>query len=92
MFAILPPVLGQDMSAKSPDEIAGLFNGRNLGGFYTYLEHSKYEDPKRVFTIQGGLLRISGEEWGGVVTKDSYRDYHLVVEWKWGAPDCGGTI
>lgn len=60
------------------------FNGRDLTGFYTYLHDSKYEDPKKVFTVKDGLLRISGEEWGGVVTKAEYENYQLVVEWKWG--------
>ena len=61
-----------------------LFNGRDLSGFYTYLQHNKYNDPLHVFTVRDGLLRISGEEFGGISTKDAYRDYHLRMEWKWG--------
>jgi hypothetical protein len=34
--------------------------------------------------VRDGVLRISGEEWGGVATRQMYRDYHLIVEWKWG--------
>jgi hypothetical protein len=60
------------------------FNGRDLSGFYTYLHDNKYEDPKKVFTVKDGILRISGEEWGGVVTKEEYENYLLIVEWKWG--------
>jgi neutral ceramidase len=61
-----------------------LFNGSDLTNFYHYTRESKLEDPNRVFTVRGGLLRISGEEWGGITTKEAYRDYRLVVEWKWG--------
>lgn len=61
-----------------------LFNGSNLDGLYTFLRTTKFEDPKQVFTVRDGLLRISGEEWGGVGTRQDYRDYHLVMEWKWG--------
>lgn len=61
-----------------------LFNGQNLDGWYTWLRESKYEDPKKVFTVANGAIRISGEEWGGIATKEQYRDYHLIVEWKWG--------
>src|SRR5262245_32387605 len=60
------------------------FTGKDLTGFYTYLKENKYEDPKGVFTVKDGILRISGEEWGGVVTKAEYENYQLVVEWKWG--------
>jgi hypothetical protein len=60
------------------------FNGKDLTGFYTYLNKHKYEDPAQVFTVHDGMLRISGEEFGGLTTKDEFHDYHLVVEWKWG--------
>ncbi len=30
------------------------------------------------------MIRISGEEFGGLTTKDEFHDYHLVAEWKWG--------
>lgn len=61
-----------------------LFNGKNLDGWYKWLRENKYEDPKNVFTVQDKMIRISGEEWGGIATRNAYRDYHLVVEWKWG--------
>jgi 3-keto-disaccharide hydrolase len=60
------------------------FNGKDLSGFYTYLHDSKYDDPKKVFTVKDGVLDISGEEFGGLTTRDEFRDYVLIVEWKWG--------
>jgi hypothetical protein len=67
-----------------PERPIPLFNGRNLDGLYTWLEHSKYDDPKRVFTVVDGQLRITGEEWGGIATRQDFRDYRLVAEWRWG--------
>jgi len=61
-----------------------LFDGKSLDNFYTYLKPTKYEDPKKVFTVQKGVIHISGEELGAITTKEAYRDYHLIVEWKWG--------
>jgi Domain of Unknown Function (DUF1080) len=60
------------------------FNGRDLTGFYTYLHDHKYDDPARVFTVSGAMIRISGEELGGLITREEFHDYHLVAEWKWG--------
>lgn len=78
-------LLGAEGDAIAPGgKTIVLFNGRDLTNFYTYLETSKYEDPKQVFTVRNGVLRISGEEWGGITTRQAYRDYHLVAEWKWG--------
>jgi hypothetical protein len=30
------------------------------------------------------MIHVSGEEFGGLTTKDEFRDYHLVADWKWG--------
>ena len=73
----------------TPRQKIQLFNGKDLTGWYTWSRDSKYEDPKKVFSVVNGLLRISGEEWGGVATRNMYRDYHLIVEWKWGGPTLG---
>jgi len=82
---ILTPVWSSDQpAAKRPTAPIVLFNGRNLDNFYTYLKTSRYKDPKGVFSVVDGHIRISGEEWGAVTTRDAFRDYHLIVEWKWG--------
>ena len=61
-----------------------LFNGKNLDGLYTFLKDTKYEDPRGVFTVKDGLLNISGDGWGGVITKDRYADYRVICEFRWG--------
>lgn len=60
------------------------FNGKDLTGFYTYLHDHKYEDPDGVFTVKDGIIRVSGQEFGGFATCGNFKDYHLVVEWRWG--------
>ncbi|MDQ6699720.1 MAG: DUF1080 domain-containing protein, partial [Acidobacteriota bacterium] len=75
--------------AITPHEKITLFNGRDLEGWYTWLREGRYQDPKKVFSVQDGAIRVSGEEWGGIATKQTYRDYHLIVEWKWGGPTHG---
>jgi hypothetical protein len=61
-----------------------LFNGKNLDGLYTWLSDVKYDDPRKVFTVEDGMLHISGDGFGYVCTKQRYKDYHLVVEYRWG--------
>jgi hypothetical protein len=45
-------------------------------------------DPRHVFTVvkEGGenVIRISGENWGAISTKDEYENYHLQLQFKWG--------
>ncbi|MBC7534847.1 MAG: DUF1080 domain-containing protein [Ferruginibacter sp.] len=47
------------------------------------------KDPKNVFTIidQEGekVIRISGQDWGGIATKKEYANFHLQLKFKWGA-------
>ena len=89
LFLALPLLAQTPGTAITPKKKIALFNGKNLDGWYTWLQESKYQDPKHVFTVEDRAIRVSGEEWGGLTTKNMYRDYHLIVEWKWGGPNHG---
>jgi len=78
------PPFAKDLPRIRSGEPVLRFNGKDLSGFYTYTKGHKYEDPKKVFTVHDGMIHISGEEYGGVVTGGNFRDYHLITEWKWG--------
>jgi hypothetical protein len=65
------------------------FNGKDLGGLKTWLRESKGEDPSRVFSVVDGLLRVSGEGMGYVRTEREWKDYRLVVEYRWGTKTDG---
>lgn len=78
-----------------------LFNGRDLSGWYTYLQgKGKDCDPDGVFRVTNGVIRISGQGFGALVSTEEFADYRLRVEyrflggeqfgWKKGwAPDSG---
>lgn len=82
--------------AVAPKEPIVLFNGKDLTNFYTWLNApqgekqrlGKNNDPKKVFTVvtEDGkpAIRVSGEVFGCFTTEKEYKDYHLVVEFKWG--------
>ncbi len=77
-----------DFAKKIPEVTTGdplfEFNGQNLDGFYTYLREHKYDDPESVFRVENRMIRISGAEFGGLITNESFENYLLTVEWKWG--------
>lgn len=59
-----------------------LFNGKDLSNWIFYLKNPEV-DPATVFTVQDGLVHISGNPFGYMRTKDLYSDYKLHVEWRW---------
>ncbi|HKO79907.1 MAG TPA: DUF1080 domain-containing protein [Chitinophagaceae bacterium] len=62
-----------------------LFNGKDISGWYTFLKtKGKSNDPDTVFSVNNGLLKITGKEFGYIVTERSFSNFHLVVEFKWG--------
>ncbi len=66
------------------DDVIHLFNGKSLDGFYTWMQETKYEDPNQVFRVTNGMLHITGNGMGGILTKEEYHNYHLVLEFRWG--------
>lgn len=73
-----------------PDETISLFNGKDLSSFYIWLPKYGHEDPDKVFTVVNDLdgapaIRISGQHYGGLITREEYSDYKLVAEFRWGS-------
>ncbi len=61
------------------------FDGTDLSHFDTFLrDRGLNNDPDHVFTVDHGLLHVSGHEMGYVITKQSFRRFYLRAEFKWG--------
>lgn len=73
----------------TPKETIKLFNGKDLTGLTPFLKDTKNEDPKKVFTVEDGAIRVAGMPMGYIATDKEYQDYHLVVEYKWGKETFG---
>lgn len=90
LILALCPVMQGHRDARAGDaaqdrQVIRLFNGENLEGWYTWIEHrGRDTDPAGVFTVNDGMIRISGEEWGCITTEESFENYTLLVEFKWG--------
>lgn len=73
-----------DAEKLSQEKTIKLFNGQNLDGWYTFLkDRGRDNDPKNVFTVHDGLIRITGEEWGCITSDEEFENYKLLVEFKW---------
>ena len=87
MAMVVAVVLCQKLIAgddTTPSDIVRPLSHPNLGSFTTWLKKSGHDDPDKVFRLENGILRCGDEDMGYVATKQSFRDYHLSVEYKWG--------
>jgi len=94
LLLFVSPACSAVSQAIAPEETIVLFNGQDLSSFYTWLVDTHREDPDQVFTVVDQVdgapaIRISGERWGGIVTRETFRDYHLVTEFRWGLTTWG---
>ena len=75
----------QEASKDTKAEMKPLFNGMNLEGWTSFLPTKGVNnDPEKVFSVEKGLLHISGKEFGYIRTEKLYKNFHLAVEFKWG--------
>ncbi len=95
LFSIPHAALPQSETlAIKPTQTIHLFDGRNLDAFESWLVDLKHTDPDRVFSVVDRIdgapaIRVSGQHWGGLITKQRYRDYRLVLEYRWGPASWG---
>jgi len=86
-------------NAAEPSTGAGvrtLFDGKDLSGWDSLLGPAekgapplgKNHDVKNVFSVVEvdgkPAIRVSGQVWGGLTTREEFENYHLRVEFKWG--------
>jgi hypothetical protein len=88
------PARAQEPAAIKPTEVIQLFDGKSLANFDGWLVDHHSSDPEKVFSVLDQIdgapaIRISGKIWGGLLTKNAYRDYRLVVEFRWGGATWG---
>jgi hypothetical protein len=60
-----------------------LFNGKNLDGWKFQLDPKSDAKPESVFSVQDGVIAISGQPFGYMYTDGVYDNYRLHVEWRY---------
>jgi hypothetical protein len=73
-----------------------LFDGKDLSAFDTYVNPEPVFTPAKnrgvtlmngpnpVFSVEGGLIHVTGTQFGFLLTKKPFADYYLRAEFKWG--------
>lgn len=88
------------LSPAGAAEPVTLFDGKDMSKWYTFLrDHGKDKDPNKTFTVKDGIIRISGQDFGALTTREEYANYEVEVVYAWGgkvwppreknARDCG---
>ncbi len=89
LFALL---VGCNSVPTAPPQPVQLFNGKDLSGWTADRPAAdRKPDLKPSFVVENGMLVSRGVPQGHLVTNTVYRDYRLVVQWRWpGKPgNCG---
>jgi hypothetical protein len=83
----------QAESSSEPVWIS-LFNGEDFTGWEKFLAFQPGSgneevlgvdnDPDNIMSVVDGTIRIDGRIWGALTTQESYGNYHLRLEFKWG--------
>jgi 3-keto-disaccharide hydrolase len=72
-------------AAQKHGKAVRLFDGKDLKGFYVFIKgHGKNNDPNHVFTVEHGMIHVSGAEFGYIATEKEYSHFRLTCDFKWG--------
>lgn len=72
-------------SSVHAQKMNSLFSPEKPGDWHIYIAKlGRNNDPTHVFQFERNVLRVSGENFGYIVTEKKYADFHFVVEFKWG--------
>ncbi len=89
---------GASAAPVVPDKVIVLYDGKtvkDLSQFYKWLGPlGRDHDPNQVFTIVDRIdgapaIRVSGQDWGGITTRQEFANYRLVLEFRWGSVTWG---
>ena len=90
LFTVFSSLAAAGDPAVVPDRVIPLFNGKDLSGWEADVPaRDKDKNAPDSFVVRDGLLVSLGKPEGHLVTKQLYRDYRLVAEYRF--PGKGGN-
>lgn len=70
---------GSDANAQKTTK---LFNGKDLSN-WNFVVDKNSVPPEQVYSVSDGVIKIKGQPFGYMYTKEKYDNYKLHVEWRW---------
>jgi hypothetical protein len=61
-----------------------IFQPADSSGWRIYTSRNGNSDPQHVFSFEDGMIHVSGQDFGYMITNKQYDSFHLVLEFKWG--------
>ncbi len=85
------PICAASIAAVADTKLA-LFNGKDMTGWKQILQDPK-ADPAKTWAVSDGVIHCTGVPPGYIRTEKAFKNYFLVVEWRWPAePDNSGVL
>jgi len=79
------------LSTCTKDNKVLLFNGKDLANWEKIVFEET--DVNKVFKVEDGVIKVLGVPNGYILTKGSYSNYQLHVEWRWSTvPSNSGVL
>src|SRR5215203_860611 len=74
-----------NLGAQSAKQTKYLFTPQNKNEWYLFINGAgKNNDSLGVFKFENGVLHVSGQRFGYIITEKSYSNFHLTLDFKWG--------
>lgn len=83
-LAITLSLLTPSFSHAQKGKTISLFTPQKKDWYVFVQGAGKDNDSFHVFQFENGVLHVSGEKFGYISTEESYSNFHLTLEFKWG--------
>ncbi|MCE2617271.1 3-keto-disaccharide hydrolase [Phocaeicola oris] len=60
-----------------------LFNGKDLSNWVGFVDPESHSSVDNVFSVQDGVINVTGKPNGYIRTQERYKNFTLSVEWRW---------
>lgn len=81
IFLLIVILIAAGCSIKSKP--SSLFDGAALDGWHAYTKKGTFRNASDIFSVSNGQIRLNGDNPGYLMSKQSFSDFELRMEYKW---------